>query len=546
MRRPSTGMTLGLSLCAFGGHAAAQCGPGWLPSGNFPGMDSRVRVLCSHDDGTGPALYAGGEFLAAGGAPASRVARWTGDEWEPLGEGLDGPVLAMASWDDDTTDGQPAKLYVGGYFLNAGGAPAARMACWDGAAWNALGAGMNSAVHGLTTFDPDGPGPRGVELIAVGNFLTAGGVMARGVAAWNGAAWGALGMGYGGQAYAATAFDPDGAGLGAPMLFVGGIHPTSCVRAWNGSAWQNFGALLGSDIVLSLGTYDPDGGGAQAAQLFVGGALDPDGEAPTSLARWGNGDWVLMDAPAGLPLTFETYDTDGPGPLPPSLLTGGPDGIGMWTAAGWAPFDQANEIYTLRVFDFDESGPLPPVLVVGGAFDYTSGGQALRVARWSALTPPPVFTESPMDTGACLGAPLRLSAYHASLAPATYRWRKDGVPLADGATPSGSIVEGATRARLTITDTSAADIGAYDCVATSACGAAISAPAFANVGQGDQDFNNDGLYPDAADLFDFLSVFGGGTCPTGGCDSLDYNGDTLFPDTTDLETFFSVFAGGSC
>ena len=44
------------------------------------------------DDGTGPALYVGGMFTAAGGAPASRIARWDGIVWSALGDGLNGWV----------------------------------------------------------------------------------------------------------------------------------------------------------------------------------------------------------------------------------------------------------------------------------------------------------------------------------------------------------------------------------------------------------------------------------------------------------------------
>ena len=45
-------------------------------------------------DGVG-ALYVGGGFTQAGGAPASRVARWTGGAWVPLSGGLNGPVNAL-------------------------------------------------------------------------------------------------------------------------------------------------------------------------------------------------------------------------------------------------------------------------------------------------------------------------------------------------------------------------------------------------------------------------------------------------------------------
>jgi hypothetical protein len=60
------------------------------------------------------------------------------------------------------------------------------------------------------------------------------------------------------------------------------------------------------------------------------------------------------------------------------------------------------------------------------------------------------------------------------------------------------------------------------------------------------DFNRDGLFPDTADIDDFLSVFSGGACPTPSCNDIDFNNDALFPDTADVDAFLRVFSGGAC
>ncbi|HEX2837557.1 MAG TPA: hypothetical protein VHN77_05470 [Phycisphaerales bacterium] len=60
------------------------------------------------------------------------------------------------------------------------------------------------------------------------------------------------------------------------------------------------------------------------------------------------------------------------------------------------------------------------------------------------------------------------------------------------------------------------------------------------------DFNGDGLFPDTADIDDFLSVFSGGSCSTGTCGDTDFNNDGLFPDTLDIDALLSVFSGGPC
>lgn len=65
----------------------------------------------------------------------------------------------------------------------------------------------------------------------------------------------------------------------------------------------------------------------------------------------------------------------------------------------------------------------------------------------------------------------------------------------------------------------------------------------------DLDFNNDTLFPDSADLDDFVNVLSGGpgACSTGAglCDSVDFNNDTIFPDTADLDAFILAL-GGQC
>jgi hypothetical protein len=60
------------------------------------------------------------------------------------------------------------------------------------------------------------------------------------------------------------------------------------------------------------------------------------------------------------------------------------------------------------------------------------------------------------------------------------------------------------------------------------------------------DFNGDSLFPDDADLVDFLNVLAGGTCSTGTCSDIDFNNDGLFPDDNDLVAFLRVLAGGPC
>jgi trimeric autotransporter adhesin len=157
-------------------------GESWSSVGG--GMHSWVYALAVHDDGVGPALYAGGTFLSAGGVPAQRIAKWDGVSWSALGEGLDRYPWALAAFDD----GSGSALYVGGTFTLAGGAPIAYLAKWDGSSWSDVGGGVDKRVSGLGVFDRG----RGDELYVGGNFTTAGGLPISGLALWDGEQWSAL------------------------------------------------------------------------------------------------------------------------------------------------------------------------------------------------------------------------------------------------------------------------------------------------------------------------------------------------------------------
>ncbi|MGP1347524.1 MAG: Ig-like domain-containing protein [Phycisphaerales bacterium] len=168
-------------------------GQTWSPLGSgvsflgIPGL-GWVYALTVFESGTRPALVVGGRFTQAGGQPANSVATWDGTAWSPLGTGLDGGfglVNALTSFDD----GSGPALYAGGQFTLAGVSPG--IARWNGEEWAPLGTGVNSLVSALTVFD-DGSGP---ALYAGGLFTQAGGTPANYIARWDGGSWSPLGAG---------------------------------------------------------------------------------------------------------------------------------------------------------------------------------------------------------------------------------------------------------------------------------------------------------------------------------------------------------------
>jgi hypothetical protein len=92
-----------------------------------------------HDDGSGEALYAGGAFAATGGITTTNVARWDGGNWSPLTDAVTGiaGVTTVAAGNDGVEaitafdDGSGAALFVGGDVTSAGGRPSANIGSYS-------------------------------------------------------------------------------------------------------------------------------------------------------------------------------------------------------------------------------------------------------------------------------------------------------------------------------------------------------------------------------------------------------------------------------
>jgi len=185
-------------------------------SGGMSSLVSTMTVLAGGD------LIAAGSFTTVNGAeatPARSIARWDGTMWHALGEGMGlnpaGTTLVRCSLALPNGD-----LVVGGAFASAG--PADNIcnfiARWDGQAWHPMGSGMtgsgtNPGVYGLARL-PNG------DIVAGGNFDTAGGVEAHKLARWDGTAWHAMGSsGMNGTVFCFTQLDG--------VLYAGGDFTTA-------------------------------------------------------------------------------------------------------------------------------------------------------------------------------------------------------------------------------------------------------------------------------------------------------------------------------
>ncbi len=171
-------------------------GATWEPVG--PGFNATVESLCVFDeDREGPApprLFAGGQFNTTWGSPPNtlfRIARWDGASWTPVGGWLSaGTVLSMLVWDADGTGPMKEDLYIGGLFnVLPDLSPVNKVARWDGQEWWPVGEGVwgfgqGTNVNAMAVFDEDGQGPNPGGLYVGGLFTYAGNVETRHVARW--------------------------------------------------------------------------------------------------------------------------------------------------------------------------------------------------------------------------------------------------------------------------------------------------------------------------------------------------------------------------
>ncbi|MEZ6317744.1 MAG: GC-type dockerin domain-anchored protein [Phycisphaerales bacterium] len=140
-------------------------------------VDGTIRTLQKFDDGSGPALYVAGEFTRVPGhLDVHHIARWNGTTWSPVGDGFDGIVLALTIFDD----GSGPALYAAGDFTHSGPTPVSNIARWNGAAWEPVLAGLDDAARAMAPFSgADGR----TSLVVAGDFTNAGASPAPSIAA---------------------------------------------------------------------------------------------------------------------------------------------------------------------------------------------------------------------------------------------------------------------------------------------------------------------------------------------------------------------------
>ncbi len=237
------------------------------------GVDGAVLALTA----AGNTLYVGGAFVAAGGTTVNNVAAWNGS-WSALRDtdtqqaGTNNEIRSLAV--DEAGD-----LYVGGNFGAAGGNSASRIARWDGSRWSALGEGTSGFVQSIVVTDQ--------YLYAGGNFTIAGNQTVNRIARWDRSAstWSALSNGLSNSVNAMVA-DENFLYVGGQFrnaLNTGqdNIIVNNVVR-WSEAGWEALGegTAVGVDNYVNVLSLD-------GATLYAGGRFETAGnQTVRNLASW--------------------------------------------------------------------------------------------------------------------------------------------------------------------------------------------------------------------------------------------------------------------
>lgn len=372
---------------------------GWQPRFYGPGVMGRVVASVVWDDGDGPALYVGGQFLTAGKQVVNSVAKWSGSEWLPLtgsfGTGVVDPsgdaglVRALTVHDGN--------LVVAGGFQLAGGVTAQGMARWDGSEWSAFVSSTGigpGAVNAMVSFQG--------SLHVAGEFVVIGETTFNRIARWSEAtsSWmpltGSQGTGvalagsftcanssvsYAGV-HALSVYE-DRLIVGGCFQFAGG-EAISSIAAWDGQEWAGLGtgiAGVNPLVVHSLAIHD--------GELMAGGRFGSAGGIPAAnIASWDGDAWSgVGTGVSGAVLTLLSsgsslyagglFSTAGEvsanrvarwdGEQWSALASGGEDGVGVDGPASAG-------VITLSEFK--------GAIHVGGIFDRAGGRVANNLASW--------------------------------------------------------------------------------------------------------------------------------------------------------------------
>jgi hypothetical protein len=275
-------------------------------------------------------IIIGGSFTRFNDIPLTGIARWDGQSWRPIGNGLsNGKINALVVFDN--------KLFAGGRYEVPGHQSWTRnVASWDGSSWSYL------PFIGADVFD----------MAVFHDSLFVAGALAENIRAWADGSWQSVGGGLDRWAFALTVFN-DKLVAGGYFRHAGDVEASS-VAQWDGSNWAPLGSgvyALNNQTVRALlsyqGTLIVSGVFREAGGLDVRNVAGWDGSSWSSMGGLGN--WSLYSNSDLAVYENSVYAAGG--------FSEGDGGIARWNGSSWEglgvghPFWNPPRIQTLLVHD---------------------------------------------------------------------------------------------------------------------------------------------------------------------------------------------------
>ncbi len=383
-------LLVGGSFQVIGGvpvsNVARWNGSGWSAVGVL-GTVNDLLVTAAGD------LFAGGLFSVPSPSVSTNVARWDGLAWQALGTGTQSvlPAYAGVFALAELANGD---LVAAGQFQAAGGVPAFKVARWDGSTWSAMGGGIEQfgpTGESSTVFALESTATG--EVFAAGNFGTVSGRDARGLARWNGVAWRAARAS--GIGSAASAVHRTAAGevfLGGPFRDIDGVAHNGIARRV-GNGWAPVGAGI-----ADFGVFGP----AVAAitslasgELVVGGSFPGAVGVPSpGLVVWNGAAWAPLGgglAGLGSPPQVEALHVAANGDLLVAGVfdiagTAAVEGVARWNGSTWSSLGSGltsqGQLVSLRAVTTAANGDV----YVAGWFPLGGFGPTAKIARFDGTS----------------------------------------------------------------------------------------------------------------------------------------------------------------